>query len=174
VSDSRRGAALAVVGHAYTELRKEFLTRTLRSSVRRRRGHLWLVLATVAGVLAAAAPAQAVPFVYVTNATSANVSQYDAAGGALAPLSPPTVGAGIGPPHSVAATHDGTSAYVSTSELYGTPEIEAMILEYSIEPGGSLTLRSSAPLPRTPIRARSRPVPTVAACTCSTPPALAR
>jgi 6-phosphogluconolactonase len=108
---------------------------------------LWLVLATVAGVLAAAAPAQAVPFVYVTNATSANVSQYDAAGGALAPLSPPTVGAGIGPPHSVAATHDGTSAYVSTSELYGTPEIEAMILEYSIEPGGSLTLRSSAPLP---------------------------
>ncbi len=83
----------------------------------------------------------------MTNAGSGNVSQYDAAGGGLAPLSPPTVGAGTGPPHSVAVSPDGKSAYVSTSELYGTPEIEAKVLEYSIGAGGLLTLRSSAPLP---------------------------
>jgi DNA-binding beta-propeller fold protein YncE len=77
------------------------------------------------------------------------VSQYDAAGGALAPLSPPAVGvgAGSGPPGSVAVTPDGKNGYVSTNELYGTPEIEAKVLEYSIGAGGQLTLRSSAPLP---------------------------
>jgi DNA-binding beta-propeller fold protein YncE len=98
-------------------------------------------------LLAAATPAQAAPFVYVTNANSGNVSQYDAAGGALVPLSPPVVGAGSGPPNSIALSPDGRSAYVSTNELYDTPEIEAAVLEYSIGAGGSLTLRASAPLP---------------------------
>jgi DNA-binding beta-propeller fold protein YncE len=85
----------------------------------------------------------------VTNANSGNVSQYDAAGGALTPLAPPTVGvgAGSGPPGSVAVTPDGKNAYVSTNELFGTPEIEAKVLEYSIAAGGQLTLRATAPLP---------------------------
>ena len=49
------------------------------------------VVAVVVFLLGAAVRAQAAPFVYVTNADSGNVSQYDAAGGALSPLSPPTV-----------------------------------------------------------------------------------
>ena len=49
----------------------------------------------VAVALVCATPAQAAPFVYVANADSGDVSQYDVgAGGLLSPLAPPTVAAG--------------------------------------------------------------------------------
>jgi 6-phosphogluconolactonase len=98
-------------------------------------------------LLRTAPSVQAGPFVYVTNPLSGNVSQYDAAGdGALVPLSPPTVST-VNPPKGVAVSPDGKSAYVTTSELYGTPAIEAAVLQYSIGTGGSLTLQSSAAMP---------------------------
>jgi DNA-binding beta-propeller fold protein YncE len=112
---------------------------------------LKLILTTaivgMAAALLAATSAQAAPFVYVTNSDSANVSQYDAAGGALTPLSPATVSTVHDFPLGVAVTPDGKSAYVTTSELYGTPAIEAAVLQYSVGTDGSLTLRSSAALP---------------------------
>jgi DNA-binding beta-propeller fold protein YncE len=72
--------------------------------------------ATVAVVLAlafGAAPAQAAPFVYVTNLLSNSIFQYDVgAGGALAPLSPPTTATGS-PPVAVAVSPDGKNVYVT-------------------------------------------------------------
>ena len=90
--------------------------------------------------------AQAAPFVYVTNIESGTVSQYDATGGALAPLSPSTISAAHPRPLDVAVTPDGKAAYVTTSDL-GTPAGGAALEEYSIGPSGALTLRSFAPLP---------------------------
>ena len=57
-----------------------------------------LAAAVAAAVLGAGASrASAAPFVYVTDALSAAVSQYDAGGPSLAPLVPPTVGTGVAP-----------------------------------------------------------------------------
>ena len=57
--------------------------------------------------------AQAAPFVYVTNALSGNVSQFDVGpGGALSPKSPATVPAGQ-LPFGVAVSPDGASVYVT-------------------------------------------------------------
>jgi DNA-binding beta-propeller fold protein YncE len=94
-----------------------------------------------------AAQVQAAPFVYVTNADSGNVSQYDAASGALSPLSPPTVSAVTPSPGEVAVSPDGQTAYVTTAEFFGTPEIEAAILQYSVGTDGTLRLQASAPIP---------------------------
>jgi 6-phosphogluconolactonase len=85
--------------------------------------------------------ARAAPFVYVTNALSANVSQYDAAGGALAPLSPPTIGTGdntIG----AATSPDGKNVYVTTQQPAG-------VFQFSVGANGTLTLQSSATVPAT-------------------------
>jgi DNA-binding beta-propeller fold protein YncE len=112
-----------------------------------RRRSLLLATATATALLAAATPVQGAPFVYVTNASSGNVSQYDAAGGALAPLSPATVSTVHDNPLGVAVSPDGRSAYVTTSELYGTPETDAAVLQYSVGAGGSLTLQASAAMP---------------------------
>jgi DNA-binding beta-propeller fold protein YncE len=105
------------------------------------------VVAMVVFLLGAVAHAQAAPFVYVTNADSGNVSQYDAAGGALSPLSPPTVSTVTPSPGGVAVTPDGKTAYVTTTEFFGTPEIEAAVLQYSVGTDGALRLQASAPLP---------------------------
>src|SRR5438128_8474804 len=71
--------------------------------------HLSALVGALAALVAAAAPAQAGPFTYVTNVTSNNVSQYDVgAGGALAPLSPTTVAAGT-TPFEVAVSPNGAS-----------------------------------------------------------------
>jgi DNA-binding beta-propeller fold protein YncE len=105
------------------------------------------VVGAIVFLLGAAAQAQAAPFVYVTNADSGNASQYDAAGGALSPLSPPTVSTVTRSPGGVAVTPDGKTAYVTTTEFFGTPEIEAAILQYSVGTDGALRLQASAPLP---------------------------
>jgi 6-phosphogluconolactonase (cycloisomerase 2 family) len=110
--------------------------------------HLSLgITIAVGALLAAAVPAQAAPFVYVTNALSGNVSQYDTAGGALAPLSPATVSAVHPNPLGVAVSADGRSAYVTTTEVYDTPAVEAAVLWYSVGTDGSLTLQSSVATP---------------------------
>src|SRR5438876_10820303 len=78
---------------------------------RRRNPLLWA--ATAAVLAAAAAPAQADPFVYVANFASEDVTQYDVgAGGLLAPLVPPAVAAG-NVPIGVAVSPDGGSVYVT-------------------------------------------------------------
>jgi DNA-binding beta-propeller fold protein YncE len=103
------------------------------------RGHLVAFLALVlCGI--GAGPAGAAPFVYVTNARSGDVSEYDAAGGALTPLSPPTVAVG-GNPLGVAVSPDGRNAYVTTDR--------PAVLQFSVASNGTLTLRSSAPVPAT-------------------------
>ena len=89
-----------------------------------------LAFAAAAATLAApAASADAAPFVYVTNALSGNVSQYDGAGGPLAPLVPPVVG---GAPDliGIAVSPDGSSVYVASSE-------PGSVLEYAIGAGGA-------------------------------------
>ena len=59
-----------------------------------------------------AAPAQAAPFVYVTNHLGGTVSQYGVgAGGRLVPLDPPTVTI-AGSPAGLAVSPDGASVYV--------------------------------------------------------------
>src|SRR5206468_2086621 len=98
-----------------------------------------IVLVLGLGEAGAQAEPQDGPFVYVTNARSANVSQYSAAGGPLAPLSPATVRTGNNP-SGVAASPDGTSVYVTTSE-------PATVLQYSVGAGGALSLKSSAIVP---------------------------
>ena len=99
-----------------------------------------LAAAVAAAVLGAGAPrASAAPFVYVTDALSAAVSQYDAGGPSLAPLVPPAVGTGVAP-LGVAVSPDGTSAYVTTPE-------PASVRQYAIGANGGLTLASSAPVP---------------------------
>ena len=70
--------------------------------------------------------------VYVTNATSNNVSQYDVgAGGALTPKSPATVASGTGP-YGVAASPDGASVYVTAASSNAVDVFRR-------DPGGALT-----------------------------------
>jgi DNA-binding beta-propeller fold protein YncE len=64
----------------------------------------------LAAGLASAASAQAQPFVYVVEANG--VSQFDAMGGALSPLSPATVACACGP-FGIAVSPDGKSMYVT-------------------------------------------------------------
>src|SRR5262245_15892033 len=87
------------------------------------------VVATVV-FFAAAAHAQAEPFVYVT--TSANVAQFDVgAGGLLSPLTPASVPADLGP-EGVAVSHDRTSAYATNGDS-GT------VSQYDVGAGGALS-----------------------------------
>jgi DNA-binding beta-propeller fold protein YncE len=70
-------------------------------------------LAACAVVFAAAAPAQADPFVYVTSPSGGTVFQYGVGfEGTLSPLAPPTVAAGIDTV-GVAVSPDGQSVYVT-------------------------------------------------------------
>ncbi len=89
--------------------------------------------------------AQAAPFVYVTNVDSGNLSQYDAAGGTLAPLSPATVSAGL-VPWDVAVSPEGRDAYVG---MEAATVSDSAILHYKIGATGTLTLfGSSGAFPR--------------------------
>jgi DNA-binding beta-propeller fold protein YncE len=114
---------------------------------------LKLILTTVIALLlavglpATAATVQAAPFVYVTDVLDGEVSQYDAAGGPLSPLLPPTVSTIHHFPLGVAVSPDGRNVYVTTSEEFGTPAIDAAVLQYVVGTDGSLSLRSSAPIP---------------------------
>jgi DNA-binding beta-propeller fold protein YncE len=95
------------------------------------------VVAIALGPLEAAAPAQAAPFVYVTNSASSsnNVSQYTVGpGGLLAPLSPPTVAAGAFPV-GVAVSPGAESVYVAN-------ELGNDISQYDIGSGGTLSPKS--------------------------------
>ena len=114
-------------------------TRGLSSRVRSGRGRrLGLGLATLAILLAAAAPAQANPFAYVANLSGDNVSQYDVgAGGLLAPLAPPTVATG-GAPQGVAVSPDGESVYVAGGFSPGS------VSQYDVGAGGALSPKSPA------------------------------
>lgn len=81
--------------------------RCRRAGIRR-----YVPLAAVAVALAAVAPAQADPFLYVANLRSGTVSQFGLDEvGALSPLVPPTVAAGDFP-NKLAVSPDGQSVYV--------------------------------------------------------------
>jgi DNA-binding beta-propeller fold protein YncE len=99
------------------------------------RRRLWLSVATTAALFAAAAPAQAAPFVYVTNFGSDSISQYEVgAGGLLAPLSPPTVAA-ADRPASVAVSPDARNVYVTNT-------FRDEVTQYDVSPGGTLSPKS--------------------------------
>ena len=95
-----------------------------------------LIAGSLAVFLIAVVPARAAPFVYVTNTSSDTVSQYDVGtGGLLAPLLPPTVGAG-GRPVAIAASPDGGSVYVTN--------VDHAISQYDVDAGGALQPKSPA------------------------------
>src|SRR5438067_3892421 len=99
--------------------------------------HLSALVGALAALAAAAAPAQAGPFTYVTNQGGNNVSQYDVgAGGALTPKSPATVAAGTNP-QGVVVSPNGASVYVAN--LGGNS-----ISQYDVGAGGALTPKSPA------------------------------
>ena len=100
---------------------------------------LWISMAIAAAVVAAAAPAQAAPFAYVSDSAFGDgpgmVSQYNVgAGGLLAPLSPPTVATGRFP-RGVAVGPDARSVYVTISR-------EDNVAQFDVGPGGRLSPKS--------------------------------
>jgi len=100
------------------------------------KGRLWIAVATVAVLLATAAPVQAVPFAYVTDGH--NVHQYEiVAGGLLAPMTPATVTAGGQSPTAMAVSPDGKS-------LYAANEDSGIVSQYDIGPSGALSPKSPA------------------------------
>jgi len=102
------------------------------SAVRR----LCIAVANAAILLAAAGPAHAAPFLYVTQHDK-KVSQYEiVAGGLLAPMDPPAVatdGEGMG----VAVSPDGQSVYAVNYK-------GGSISQYDVGPGGALSPKSPA------------------------------
>jgi DNA-binding beta-propeller fold protein YncE len=78
-----------------------------------------------------ASGAEAAPFVYVANRGSDDVSQYDAFGGRLSPLSPFTVPAGRDP-NLLAVSPDGANVYV-------TNVADNSVSQYSVGARGALT-----------------------------------
>ena len=88
---------------------------------------------------AATAPANAAPFVYVTNHLGGSVSQFDvSADGSLAPLLPPTVPAGDSP-FGIAVSPDGHSVYVANGS--------GSISQYDVGVGGALSPKNPATVP---------------------------
>lgn len=102
------------------------------------RAHWPLAAAGLFVLLACAGSAQAAPYAYVANIDGegpSNVSQFNVgAGGLLAPLSPPTVGAGSGP-DGVALSPDGKSVYVTNLN-------DNTISQYDVGAGGALSPKS--------------------------------
>ena len=114
---------------------------------------VWLGLPIAVALLVAVAPAQAAPFAYVANENSNSVSQYGiGAGGLLASLSPPTVGAGESP-RSVAVSPDGRSVYATNlgSEF---DDIAPSVSQYDVGAGGSSRPRARPRCP--PVVRRSK------------------
>jgi DNA-binding beta-propeller fold protein YncE len=105
---------------------------------------LWLAVVSAAALLLAAAPAQAAPFVYVTNLFDDNVSQYDmGAGGLLAPLSPPTVASGQHPA-GLTVSPNGKSLYVTNAgpfegDAAAPPSTGDSVSQYNIRASGGLS-----------------------------------
>src|SRR5215213_2949626 len=119
-----------------------------------RRSRLGAALAGL--VLALGAPvASAAPFAYVANLNSSSVSQFDAGAGPLAPLTPPTIGAGEFP-QDVAVSPDGASVYVANASNVLSANTVA---QFSIAANGSLVPKSppSVPAGNTPTRIAVRP-----------------
>jgi 6-phosphogluconolactonase len=102
-----------------------------------------VIVGTAASLLGGAAPVQAAPFVYVTNLVDNTVSQYGSMGGLLAPLSPPTVEAGVGP-SGVAVSPDGASVYVTNHTSDFSP---GSLSQYSVSAAGTLMPKSPATVP---------------------------
>ncbi len=104
-----------------------------------RRPRRWWLGALLVGCLAGAASAQAQPFVYVANEFSSSVSQYDATGGALSPLTPPTVAvvAAGSFPTEVAVSPDGDSVYVANG-------FSNTVSQYDVGVGGALSAKTPA------------------------------
>ncbi len=101
---------------------------------------IWCAVAAVAAVLLAAAPARAAPFVYVTNAVTDDVSQYDAGpGGLLAALAPPTVPAADAPGEGIAVSPDGRSVYVAA---FAPGFTGGEVLQYDVGVNGALSPKS--------------------------------
>jgi DNA-binding beta-propeller fold protein YncE len=98
------------------------------------------VVAVLAGALLAAAggaaTAEAAPFVYAINFNTANVAQFDAAGGGLAPLTPATVAAGTQPTVGVISP-DGASLYVSNQG-------GSTVSQFTIAADGTISAKSPA------------------------------
>lgn len=97
------------------------------------RRYLWVAVATVAVLLATAAPVQAGQSAYVTDAE--NVFQYDiVAGGLLVPMTPAKVAAGDSPT-SMAVSPDFESLYAANNDSHS-------VSQYDIGPGGELSPKS--------------------------------
>ena len=101
----------------------------VRESTRRRLFEC--VALAVLVVASGAAGAEAAPFVYVANHASHDVSQYDAFGGRLSPLSPAPVAAGTDP-DLLAVSPDGANVYVTNPS-------DNTVSQYSVGAGGALT-----------------------------------
>jgi DNA-binding beta-propeller fold protein YncE len=107
-----------------------------RSGVRQR---LWVAVATVAGVLATAAPVQATQSAYVTDGF--NVHQFEiVAGGLLVSMNPARVPTGGQSPTAMAVSPDFKS-------LYAANEDSGSISQYDIGRDGALSLKSPATVP---------------------------
>jgi DNA-binding beta-propeller fold protein YncE len=105
---------------------------------------LLLGAATAATLFAAAASAQAEPFVYVTNSGDRSVSQYNIGpAGLLAPLAPPTVTTAGNLPFEVAVSPDAKSAYVTGAEFHDGRGV-GIVSQYDVGPGGGLLPKSPA------------------------------
>ena len=104
----------------------------------------WAVVLPRAGVLAlgmlsvCAGAAPASPFAYVAVTQPSKVAQFNAAGGALQPLSPPTVSGGASA-NGIIVSPDGRSVYVSD---FGN----AGVSEFSVGAGGVLTAKTPNPI----------------------------
>jgi DNA-binding beta-propeller fold protein YncE len=107
----------------------------------------WMVGAAVVALALGlgATAAQAAPFVYVSNLSSDDISQYAAgATGALTPLSPPTVPAGHNPEEGPAISPDGRSLYVPS---FREDVPIHLVRQYDIAPDGTLSPKSPPTVP---------------------------
>jgi hypothetical protein len=118
------------------------------SASRDRRAPAWWLGALLAVCLVGRAPAQAQPFVYVANAGSARVSQYDATAGALSPLASAAVAAGKFP--------IGVAVSPDAKRVYFTNNFDSTVSQYDVGSGGALARKTPPPCRRARIRTESR------------------
>jgi YVTN family beta-propeller protein len=107
-----------------------------KAKLRGRGPRRWWLAVVLAASLVGAAPAQAQPFVYVANRFASTVSQFDAKGGGLSALSPPTVASG-GAPAQIAVRPDGKSVYVTNAD-------DGTVSQYDVRADGTLTAKTPA------------------------------